>query len=88
MNIQTLMHINTQPTTQEFSVSDSLYVEKTKFRVLLKFSQLQELLPPATVVKQALLNLTFLNWDPYTTYNLQARSFVLADRLLFITCVL
>jgi len=41
--------------------------------VLLKFGQLQHLVPAGAVIKQALMNLTFVNWDPYNTYTLKVR---------------
>lgn len=53
-------------------MSDVYGDDKLAFRVLMRFGGLDMVVPPGAAVKQALLNLTFINWQPATA-TLQAR---------------
>ena len=59
------------PTANPRSLND-VASDGAKFRTLLRFDGLHDLLPPGAGVGLATLNLTFLNWDT-KTHTLQAR---------------
>jgi hypothetical protein len=68
------------PSVAESAVSDNSSSQGHSFRVLMKFGRLHYHVPGTATINSAMLNLTFINWQPI------ARAVQVCFQILYVLC--